>query len=172
VNELKLTYEGIDACGERLAALVLDTAAAMEVDAQNPRRVTHLSLIGYSMGGLMARYAVGRLFAGGWLSPPGQADDDGTTSTAERRSAADQPLQGASGCGGGGGGGGDAAASAGDGRSAGADATAQGGGARGGEDGGPAAAASTAPQHYHTWKGRMQPVWFVTIATPHLGCWT
>lgn len=57
-------------CGERLAAFVQRTTGELDEapDAQGrPRKVTCVSLIGYSLGGLMARYAAGRLLADGYF---------------------------------------------------------------------------------------------------------
>ncbi|KXZ51765.1 hypothetical protein GPECTOR_11g209 [Gonium pectorale] len=62
VNSGNLTYDGIDLCGDRLHALVLDTIKALAAQ-QTP--VTAISLIGYSMGGLVTRYLAGKLFAEG-----------------------------------------------------------------------------------------------------------
>jgi pimeloyl-ACP methyl ester carboxylesterase len=50
------TDAGVDVCGARLAAEVCGLAA------QLAGRATHLSLLGHSMGGLIARYAAGLLF--------------------------------------------------------------------------------------------------------------
>lgn len=49
------TYQGIDTCGQRLADEVRAVAAA------HPS-LTRLSVVAHSMGGLMARYALGALF--------------------------------------------------------------------------------------------------------------
>ncbi len=50
------TYDGIDVCGQRLADEVRAVVAA------NPG-LQRISVIGHSMGGLLARYAVGALFS-------------------------------------------------------------------------------------------------------------
>lgn len=50
------TYQGIDACGQRLADEVRGVVAAAGPG------LTHISIIAHSMGGLMARYAIGALF--------------------------------------------------------------------------------------------------------------
>jgi dienelactone hydrolase len=113
VNELYATYEGVDSCGERLVTLITDTCR--ELQASGRGTVTHLSLIGYSMGGLMTRYAVGRLVCDGIIEVPG-APGRSTHAQREAQAQATSP--------------------------------------RGG------------------WRGKLQPVCFVTIATPHLGCWT
>jgi hypothetical protein len=47
------TYDGVDVCGDRLVELVKSIT-----ETEN---VTKLSLIGYSLGGLIVRYAAGRL---------------------------------------------------------------------------------------------------------------
>lgn len=54
-NQLFLTFEGIDACGERLAAEIKEIAHA------NPS-LRYISMLGHSMGGLMLRYAAGQLY--------------------------------------------------------------------------------------------------------------
>ena len=58
VNNEKLTYDGVHTCGLRLVQLIRDTADALQ---QEGLRVAQLSFVGYSLGGLMARYAVGVL---------------------------------------------------------------------------------------------------------------
>lgn len=67
--------EGIRTCGERLFedimhALVPGSTRGMagSVEAEEPLAFTELSIIGYSAGGLFARYAVGMLEACGVLS--------------------------------------------------------------------------------------------------------
>lgn len=54
-NEREKTFDGIDTCGERLAAEIRQVAAA------HPG-LQRISILGHSMGGLISRYAVGRLF--------------------------------------------------------------------------------------------------------------
>ena len=49
------TFDGIDACGERLAAEI------RVVLAKHPS-LREISLFGHSLGGLIARYAAGRLY--------------------------------------------------------------------------------------------------------------
>ncbi|KAJ3382125.1 hypothetical protein HDU84_004599 [Entophlyctis sp. JEL0112] len=58
VNSGTRTYAGIDGCGARIASLVLD-----RLDAADKPRVTHISFIGYSQGGLILRYVIGVLEA-------------------------------------------------------------------------------------------------------------
>jgi triacylglycerol esterase/lipase EstA (alpha/beta hydrolase family) len=49
------TYQGIDKCGDRLASEIL----ALVEQHQN---LEYISMLGHSMGGLLIRYAAGRLF--------------------------------------------------------------------------------------------------------------
>ncbi|WIA15380.1 hypothetical protein OEZ85_002042 [Tetradesmus obliquus] len=57
-----LTYDGIDVCGARLAKFVQET---VEQQQQEGAKVVKLSLIGYSLGGLICRYAAGKLYVAG-----------------------------------------------------------------------------------------------------------
>lgn len=52
-----LTYDGIDICGHRVAKEVIEV-----IKDVNP---TEFSMVGYSMGGLISRFAVGMLYAEG-----------------------------------------------------------------------------------------------------------
>lgn len=54
-NSLRLTFDGVDRMGERLSEEVLD------VVTQWPE-VNKISFVAHSLGGLVARYAVGRLY--------------------------------------------------------------------------------------------------------------
>ncbi|PSC68977.1 lipase [Micractinium conductrix] len=54
-NERQKTFDGIDACGERLADEIRGVAA-------QHLGLRRISLLGHSMGGLISRYAAGRLF--------------------------------------------------------------------------------------------------------------
>ncbi|GFR45502.1 hypothetical protein Agub_g6890 [Astrephomene gubernaculifera] len=58
------TYDGIDVCGERLLQGVKSQHEELARQGKTP---THISFIGYSMGGLIARYAVGRLLSDGYF---------------------------------------------------------------------------------------------------------
>lgn len=58
-NQGNLTYDGMDVCGDRV---VQDIHKFMET---NP--VEKISFIGYSLGGLILRYAVGRLYNEGFF---------------------------------------------------------------------------------------------------------
>ncbi|GIL78881.1 hypothetical protein Vretimale_124 [Volvox reticuliferus] len=62
VNSGNLTYDGIDVCGDRLYALVQKTMQSLTT-AGSP--VSAISMIGYSMGGLILRYVAGKLYAEG-----------------------------------------------------------------------------------------------------------
>ncbi|KAL6778698.1 CPL18 [Auxenochlorella protothecoides x Auxenochlorella symbiontica] len=55
VNEFKKTYEGIDGCGERLVEEIHGLMAQYPL-------LEEISILGHSMGGLIARYAMGRLY--------------------------------------------------------------------------------------------------------------
>ena len=57
-NARRRTFDGVDACGERLAAEVRDAVAA----AGGPTTIDRISFVGHSMGGLIARHAIGLLF--------------------------------------------------------------------------------------------------------------
>ncbi|BCS23541.1 lipase ROG1 family protein [Aspergillus puulaauensis] len=57
-NTGSLTYDGIDVCAERL---VLEIEEELESIRNRGGSVTKLSVVGYSIGGLVARYAVGLL---------------------------------------------------------------------------------------------------------------
>ncbi|RSH84249.1 uncharacterized protein EHS24_005761 [Apiotrichum porosum] len=56
----QLTYDGIDVCASRVAWEVDQHVARLEADG---RRVAKFSVMGYSLGGLVARYLVGLLNA-------------------------------------------------------------------------------------------------------------
>lgn len=63
-NSGNLTYDGIEVCGERLAHEIEETLGQLEADGHKIRK---LSVVGYSLGGLIARYALGLLYARDWL---------------------------------------------------------------------------------------------------------
>ncbi|KAI8349685.1 putative serine esterase-domain-containing protein [Blakeslea trispora] len=58
VNEAKYTYDGVDICGKRLAKDIEYTVAQLE---KKDIRVKKISMIGYSLGGLIVRFAIGVL---------------------------------------------------------------------------------------------------------------
>ncbi|MEW5310966.1 MAG: hypothetical protein WDW38_002717 [Sanguina aurantia] len=64
VNESNLTYDGVDICGSRVASLVQDTVASFAAEGEP---VTHISFVGYSLGGLYNRYAIGKLWSDGFF---------------------------------------------------------------------------------------------------------
>jgi len=55
-NQLFATYDGIDACGRRLADEIQELAAG------SSRNLKKISIIGHSMGGLISRNAIAKLF--------------------------------------------------------------------------------------------------------------
>ena len=57
-NAARRTFDGVDACGERLAAEVRDAVAT----AGGASTIDRISFVGHSMGGLIARHAIGLLF--------------------------------------------------------------------------------------------------------------
>jgi hypothetical protein len=60
-NEKFKTYDGIDLCGSRVAAEIIHETALL---LQNSNfRVTEISIVGYSLGGLITRFAIGVLAA-------------------------------------------------------------------------------------------------------------
>lgn len=63
-NEDNLTYDGIDVCAEHSMCEI-----EKEINLSLKRAVPFrkISIIGYSLGGLIARYVVGLLFLAGWL---------------------------------------------------------------------------------------------------------
>lgn len=62
-NEGYSTYDGIDVCGARLAEETETLMALIETNSD--RKVDRISMAGYSLGGLMSRYAVGLLYTRG-----------------------------------------------------------------------------------------------------------
>lgn len=59
-----LTYDGIDVNGKRISVEIRDKVGSLDTDQH---QVTKLSLIGYSMGGLVSRYALGVLYHEGFF---------------------------------------------------------------------------------------------------------
>ena len=57
-NSGNFTYDGIELGGERVCQEIEEE---IETLARAGQKVTRLSLVGYSLGGLVARYAVGLL---------------------------------------------------------------------------------------------------------------
>ena len=59
------TMDGIDTCGERLFDCVKGHIEMLrELEGEE---VTHISMVGYSLGGLITRYAVGKMETEGWF---------------------------------------------------------------------------------------------------------
>ncbi|OBZ83512.1 hypothetical protein A0J61_08441 [Choanephora cucurbitarum] len=58
VNKAKYTYDGVDICGKRLAKDIEATVAQLE---KKGKIVKKISIIGYSLGGLIVRFAIGVL---------------------------------------------------------------------------------------------------------------
>src|SRR6185436_18933051 len=63
-NSGYFTYDGIETGGERVCVEIETELAAIKERGGN---ITKLSVVGYSMGGLFARYALGLLEAKGIL---------------------------------------------------------------------------------------------------------
>ena len=63
-NSGSFTYDGIERGGERVCAEIEEQLKAIEEEGG---KITKLSIIGYSLGGLVSRYAVGLLHAKGIL---------------------------------------------------------------------------------------------------------
>ncbi|KAH8695565.1 putative lipase/serine esterase [Talaromyces proteolyticus] len=63
-NPGSYTYDGIELGGERVAREIEET---LEQLAEKGYHIKKLSVVGYSLGGLVARYAIGLLQANGWL---------------------------------------------------------------------------------------------------------
>ena len=61
-NAGSFTYDGVDTGGERVAAEVEEKLAEL---AKSGHDVSKISIIGYSLGGLIARYAIGLLYQKG-----------------------------------------------------------------------------------------------------------
>ncbi|KAI8647706.1 putative serine esterase-domain-containing protein [Parasitella parasitica] len=65
VNEAKYSYDGVDICGERLAQDIESTVIRL---GKNGKLVKKISLVGYSLGGLIVRYAIGVLGQKGFFN--------------------------------------------------------------------------------------------------------
>lgn len=63
-NASSFTYDGIELGGERITHEIEDKITELE---QNGCKITKLSVTGYSLGGLVARYAIGLLYSNGWF---------------------------------------------------------------------------------------------------------
>ncbi|KAF2087444.1 lipase/serine esteras-like protein [Saccharata proteae CBS 121410] len=63
-NAGSFTYDGIELGGERITHEIEE---ALEELARNGQTITKLSMVGYSLGGLISRYAIGLLYHKGWF---------------------------------------------------------------------------------------------------------
>ena len=61
-NADNFTYDGIEVGGERVTNEIEQCIRELE---QSGSKVTKISMVGYSLGGLVARYAIGLLYKGG-----------------------------------------------------------------------------------------------------------
>ncbi|KIW93131.1 uncharacterized protein Z519_05736 [Cladophialophora bantiana CBS 173.52] len=59
-----LTYDGVNVGGERVAKEIEDAVDELERDGH---KITRFSVVGYSLGGLVARYAIGLLYHKGYF---------------------------------------------------------------------------------------------------------
>mmetsp|Transcript_6267 Transcript_6267/g.13747 ORF Transcript_6267/g.13747 Transcript_6267/m.13747 type:complete len:475 (-) Transcript_6267:741-2165(-) len=65
VNEYKKTYDGVDGCGDRLLEAIQEV---VKLYHDNGTPFTKVSFIGYSLGGLINRYVIGRLHVQGFFN--------------------------------------------------------------------------------------------------------
>ena len=63
-NSDTYTYDGIDLGAERVTQEIETYISDLEKDGSHIKK---LSIVGYSLGGLVARYAIGLLFSNGWF---------------------------------------------------------------------------------------------------------
>lgn len=63
-NSGHFTYDGIELGGERVTKEIEEELESL---AKEGKAVTKLSIVGYSYGGLVARYAIGLLSSKGWF---------------------------------------------------------------------------------------------------------
>ncbi|KAI9695750.1 MAG: hypothetical protein M1820_008422 [Bogoriella megaspora] len=63
-NSDSFTYDGIEVGGERVTHEIEET---LEYLSKRGNTITKISIIGYSLGGLIARYAIGLLYSHGWF---------------------------------------------------------------------------------------------------------
>ncbi len=61
-NSANYTYDGIEVGGERLAQEIEDELVELE---ERGNRITKISFVGYSLGGIIARYCIGLFFSRG-----------------------------------------------------------------------------------------------------------
>ena len=63
-NSDSFTYDGIEVGGERVTHEIEET---LEQLSERGNTITKISVVGYSLGGLIARYAIGLLYSHGWF---------------------------------------------------------------------------------------------------------
>ena len=63
-NSGNFTYDGVELGGERITQEIEDR---LEELSRAGNSIKKISIIGYSLGGLVARYAIGLLYSKGWL---------------------------------------------------------------------------------------------------------
>jgi predicted esterase len=63
-NSGSFTYDGIELGGERVCQEIEDEVEKL---GRNGKEIVRISLVGYSLGGLVARYAVGLLDSKGFF---------------------------------------------------------------------------------------------------------
>ncbi|KAF8545522.1 putative serine esterase-domain-containing protein [Trichophaea hybrida] len=63
-NAGRNTYDGIETCGERVA---WEIENALEESAKDGVDIKKISIVGYSLGGLISRYAIGLLYSKGFF---------------------------------------------------------------------------------------------------------
>ncbi|KAF8467291.1 putative serine esterase-domain-containing protein [Kalaharituber pfeilii] len=63
-NAGAFTYDGIETGGERVTK---EIETALDEHSRNGVEIKKLSIVGYSLGGLVARYAIGLLYSRGWF---------------------------------------------------------------------------------------------------------
>lgn len=63
-NSGSFTYDGIELGGERVCQEIEEEIEDLALKGHDIKK---LSVIGYSLGGLVARYAIGLLYSKGWF---------------------------------------------------------------------------------------------------------
>lgn len=63
-NAGSFTYDGIETGGERVTSEIEET---LEELSRRGQKIKKLSIVGYSLGGLVSRYAIGLLYSKGWF---------------------------------------------------------------------------------------------------------
>ena len=63
-NSGNFTYDGIETGAERVTHEIEETIATLERDGS---KIKKISMLGYSLGGLVARYSIGLLHSNGWF---------------------------------------------------------------------------------------------------------